>query len=148
MLARGNVVAGEIASKQNKFKNAEELFKKAAEISKRLNEFNLLTESYYLLAKMFDEKGFNEAAESYYKSATNLIEDVSRPLFEKNDIQISYFSSKREVYNSFAEHYLNRNKFKEAFELIDKSRSRNTVQNLNNIKLHSLFCGRIPLLSL
>ena len=138
LLARGNVVAGEIASEQNKFKNAEELFKKAAEISKRLNEFNLLTESYYLLAKMFDEKGFNEAAESYYKSATNLIEDVSRPLFEKNDIQISYFSSKREVYNSFAEHYLNRNKFKEAFELIDKSRSRNTVQNLNNIKLHSL----------
>jgi CHAT domain-containing protein/Tfp pilus assembly protein PilF len=138
LLARGKVVAGEIASEQNEFKDAEELFKKAVEISKRLNEFNLLTESYYLLAKMYDEKGFNEAAESYYKSATNLIEDVSRPLFEKNDIQISYFSSKREVYNSFAEYYLNQNKFKEAFELIDKSRSRNTVQNLNNIKLYGL----------
>ena len=135
---RAKVVEGEIADEQNKFGYAEKLFKEALGISQQLNEFGLQTETYYLLAKMFDRKGFGEAAESYYKSAINLIEDISRPLFEEKDLQISYFSTQREIYDSFAEHYLDQNKFKEAFELIDKSRSRNTVQNLNNIKLESL----------
>lgn len=138
LLARANVVKGEIANEQDEFKNAEKFFGEAVEISKRLNEFSLQTEAYYLLAKLYDKKGFKDAAESYYKSATDLIEDVSRPLFEENEVQISYFSSQREIYNSFAEHYLDQNKFREAFELIDKSRSRNTVQNLNNIKLQAL----------
>ncbi len=70
--------------------------------------------------------------------AINLIDNVSKPLFEEEDVQISYFSGKRNVYDSFAKLLLRQKKYKKAFELIDRSRSRNTMQNLNNLKLQSL----------
>jgi len=53
-------------------------------------------------------------------------------------VQISYYASKDEIYNSFAEFYLSQGKYVKAFELIDRSRSRNTMHNLNNLKLESL----------
>ena len=138
LLAKAKVVEGEIENESGDFKKAEVLFKEALEISRYLNEFKLQAEANYLLAKLYDENGFSEAAESYYKSAVGLIEDVSRPLFEENDVQISYFSTHKDLYDSFASFYLNQNRYKEAFELIDKSRSRNTVQNLSNLKLQVL----------
>ncbi len=138
LLARGKIVEGEIADELGEFKNAENLLKEVLLISKQLNEFGLQVEANYRLAKLFDEKGFNEAAESYYKSVVGIIEDVSRPLFQEDEVQISYFSVQKEIYDSFAEFYLNQNRFKEAFELIDRSRSRNMVQNLSNLKLEVL----------
>ena len=69
---------------------------------------------------------------------SSLIEDVSRPLFGDDQVQISYYSSKEDIYNSFAEFYLKQSKYVKAFELIDKSRSRNTMHNLINLKLQSI----------
>jgi len=138
LLARGKIVEGEIAAEHDEFKNAENLFRETLLISQKLNEFGLQVEANYKLAKLFDGKNFNEAAESYYKTAIGIIEDVSRPLFQEDEVQISYFSVQKEIYDSFAEFYLNQNKFKEAFELIDRSRSRNMVQNLSNLKLEVL----------
>jgi len=138
LIARAKVVEGEIENETGSFKKAESLFKEALEISSRLNEFNLQAEANYSLAKLYERNGFTGAAESYYSSAVKLIEDVSRPLFEESEVQISYFSGQKEVYDSFASFYLKQNKFKEAFELIDKSRSRNMVQNLSNLKLQVL----------
>jgi CHAT domain-containing protein/Tfp pilus assembly protein PilF len=136
--ARAKVVEGEIENELGNFKKAENLFEDALKISRQLNEFNLQVEASYSLAKLFEKNGFIEAAESYYNSAVGLIEDVSRPLFEESEVQISYFSGQKEIYDSFALFYLKQNKFKEAFELIDKSRSRNMVQNLSNLKLQVL----------
>ena len=145
LLARAKVIEGEIENESGNFKKAEALFTEALEISRQLNEFGLQVETNYHLAKLFDENGFTEAAESYYKSAVGLIEDVSRPLFEEKEVQISYFSSQKDLYDSFASFYLKQNKFTEAFELIDKSRSRNTVQNLSNLKLQVLLDNKSSL---
>src|SRR5690554_802007 len=138
LLARGKMIEGEINSEAGKFQEAERLFKSALGISQKLNEFNLQSEAYYHLARLFENNGFKETAESYYKSAVALIEDVSRPLFSENEVQISYFSGNKDLYDSFASFYLTEKKYKEAFELIDKSLSRNTVQNLTNLKLQVL----------
>jgi CHAT domain-containing protein/lipopolysaccharide biosynthesis regulator YciM len=136
--AKGKLVEGEIAYDSGNFFKAENLFKEAGTRAAQLNEFRLQSEAYYLLGKMFHENGFFDAAKSYYLSAFDLINDISRPLFEEQDVQISYFSAQKEVYESLANLYLKQNKFKEAFEIIDKSRSRNMVQNLNNLKLQAL----------
>lgn len=138
LAAKGKLVDGQINEAMGNFINAEKLFKEAIEISAKLNEFRIQTEAYYLLGKMFDKNGFYEAAESYYLSAFNLINNVSRPLFEEEEVQISYFSAQKDVYESLAELYLKQNKYQKAFELIDKSRSRNMVQNLSNLKLQAI----------
>ncbi|HEY6907626.1 MAG TPA: CHAT domain-containing protein, partial [Ignavibacteriaceae bacterium] len=136
--ARAEILIGNISEKKNDFEGARSSYNQALSIVRNLNEKSLEVEAYYSLAKLFESKNLNEAAESYYSSAVELIEDVSRPLFSQEDVQISYFSGNREVYDSFAEYYLKQQKYQKAFELIDKSHSRNMIQNLNNLKLQSL----------
>jgi CHAT domain-containing protein/Flp pilus assembly protein TadD len=135
LTAQAYLAAGEIQNKNGNFSSARESFMNANSIGSELNEFNLIIESNYKLARLFEKEGFDEAAESYYKSAVSSIENVSIPLFAEEDVHISYLSEKNEVYSSFAEFYLDRSKFEQAFELLDKSRSRNLMQNLNNLKL-------------
>jgi CHAT domain-containing protein len=136
--AKAENLKGDIFKDKGDFKEARASYINALNIVKSLNERNLEIESYYDLAKLFDSENLNEAAESYYTSAVKIIEDVSRPLFSSEDVQISYFSGNRDVYDSFAEHYLNRRNFRKAFEIINKSHSRNMIQNLNNLKIQSI----------
>ena len=138
LLARSYLIEGKILKAKKSFHDAQNSFNKAIELGEKINEFDTQIEAYYFLALLFEDNNLNEAAESYYNSAVRLIEDVSRPLFENEQVQISYYSSKDKIYNSFAEFYLKQNKYIQAFELIEKSRSRNTMHNLNNLKLESL----------
>ena len=66
-----------------------------------------------------------------------LIDDISFPLVLNQEIQISHFSGLDEVFNSLTEFYIKHNKITEAFGTIERSRSRNTMLNLNKLKLLS-----------
>lgn len=136
--AKAEILRGNIFRDINDFEKAKSCYINAMNLANNLNERNLQIECYYDLAKLYDFKKLDDEAESYYSSAIKLIEDVSRPLFNSEDVQISYFSGNREVYDSFAEHYLNLKNYRKAFELINKSHSRNMIQNLNNLKIQSM----------
>ncbi len=136
--ARVENLRGSILEKRGDTDGARAEYNRTLEIVKNLNEKTLEIEAYFNLAKLNDSVSLNEAAENYYRSAVALIEDVSRPLFRQEDVQISYFSGNRNVYDSFAEHYLRLKKYRRAFELINKSHSRSMLQNLNNLKLQTL----------
>jgi len=143
--AEHKLLRGQIAEHQNNFDAAQFSYKEAVYQAKNINNFNLMIEGYYLLGKLFEKNGFNYAAESFYRSAVNLIDDVSRPLFEEQEVQIFYLSSRYQIYTALASLLLDQNKYKAAFELIEKSRSRNLIQNLNNIKLQAIINNK-PLL--
>ncbi len=131
-------IRGSILEKRDDFEGAQSAYKRTLEIVKNLNERTLEIEAYFNLAKLNDSKNLNEAAEHYYRLAIDQIEDVSRPLFRQEDVQISYFSGNRDVFDAFAAHYLRLKKYRKAFELINKSHSRSLLQNLNNLKLQTL----------
>jgi CHAT domain-containing protein len=120
------------------FINSKSHYESALSFAKKINDYDLQIEAYALLAKLFEKNNLSEVAASYYNSAINLVEDISRPLFKTDEIQISYISSKHDVYSSYADLLLKHKDYKKAFYLIDKSRSRNLMQNLTNLKLHSL----------
>ena len=137
ILSEALLIEGNIYSKENNFNEAKNSYLSSLNIARSLNENNLQIEALHSLGNLFAEHNLDEAAESYFKSAIKLIEDVSRPLFEENEVQIFYFSSKVEVYHAYANLLLNQKRYTEAFQLIDHSRSRNMMQNLSNIKLQA-----------
>jgi tetratricopeptide (TPR) repeat protein len=145
LFANSVLLEGKIAAGKNSFNEAQKKFKESLKIAEHLNEFNLIIESNYLLAKLFEKNNLDEAAESYYNSAVRSIDEVSAPLFSEQQIQISYFAGKRKVYEDYAEFLLKRERYGEAFQLIDNSRSRNTMRNLNNIKLESIIKDKASL---
>ncbi|MFO7445248.1 MAG: CHAT domain-containing protein, partial [Ignavibacteriaceae bacterium] len=138
LLAECSIIEGEINKKLNSFRGARDNFLRALHLAEEVNEFNARIEAYRQLGELFNENNLPEAAESYYNSAIALVEDVSHPLFNEQDVQISYFSGKSDIYSSLADFYIKHKRYKEAFETIDKSRSRNTIQNISNLKLKSI----------
>ena len=94
--ARAENLRGSILVERDDFEGAQSAYNHTIEILKDLNEKTLEVEAYFNLAKLNDSRNFSDAAESYYRSAIALIEDVSRSLFRQEDVQISYFSGNRD----------------------------------------------------
>lgn len=138
LLAEQAILEGNLNVENKNFTAAKENFQFALKTGKKLNDFNLQILANYSLGKLFHDNGFAEAAQSFYESGISLVEDVSRPLFEDSEVQISYFNSRRQLYDSYAELLLEQKKYEKTFLIIDKSRSRNTIQNLLNLKLLAL----------
>jgi CHAT domain-containing protein/tetratricopeptide (TPR) repeat protein len=133
--ARVELISGDISGK---FSDAKKHYEFALNYADKINDPDMKIEAYNSLAKLFDKNNLSDAAHSYYNSAINLVDDISRPLFKSNDVQISYISTKQDIYSSYAEFLLKQKDYLGAFNLIDKSRSRNLMQNLTNLKLQSL----------
>lgn len=100
-----------------------------------VNDFNLLIEANYRSGEIEEEKGNKILAEKYYLKAIDLIDNVSHYLFSKSDIQIKFFSNYSDIYDALIELYLEEDRIEEAFITIEKSRSRNTLYSISQIKL-------------
>jgi CHAT domain-containing protein/Flp pilus assembly protein TadD len=132
------MLSGKLAAKKNEYNKSRVALNKALTLAKELNERDIQIETYYLLAKLSENAKWENQADLYYNSAIKLIEDISFNLYEKDDIQISYFTSKEKVYEAYIDYLLNGKRFSEAFDIVDRSRSRNTMQSLTNLKLEEL----------
>lgn len=123
--------------KKNEIARAAVLLNKVINTSTAITDFNTQIEAGYLLARQSELQNNFSDAEKYYSETIKLIDELSRPLFGNQEIQIFRFSSLNEIFASYAELLLNLGKERESFEIIERSRSRNTLQNLNNIKITS-----------
>ncbi|NOX19245.1 MAG: CHAT domain-containing protein [Chlorobi bacterium] len=124
----------ELGDKKNKLDNLLQTVK----YSRQANDYNNLIEANYRLGKYFLADGKTGEAEKYFERAINLIEDLSGNLLSHSEIQIAYFSKQIDVYNGLIDIYLSESEYEKALELIDRSRSRNTLANLLSLKLQSL----------
>jgi CHAT domain-containing protein/Flp pilus assembly protein TadD len=138
LAAESCLIRGDIQKRERNFAAAKDNYLKALNTSLKVNEPNIRIDIYAALGKLFADNNLPEAADSYYRSAISSIEDVSRLLYEEEGVQIAYFSGKSDVYNAYTDFLLDNNRYEEAFEVIDKSRSRSTVQKLDNLKFTNL----------
>jgi len=132
-----SVLEGMILERDGSYSKAESVFKKVLPEIKSLNEPNLLIQIYYLLAGIYEKINKYDQAEAEYRNSIKLIEKTSKSLYSKDQVQISYFSSKDNVYDSYIRLLIKEKKYDKAFLLVDRSRSRNTIQNLFNLKMEA-----------
>jgi CHAT domain-containing protein len=117
--------------------SAEKYYKTSFSISKDAGDYNTQIEAGYRLAKIFEKKNEFKLAEEWYLKTIDVIEKISFPLVLNQEIQIAHFSGVNKVFNSLVEFFISQNKITEAFEIIEKSRSRNTMLNIDKLKLLS-----------
>jgi CHAT domain-containing protein len=132
------LLEGKLFEKRNDLPKAINSCNQGLKLVEKLNEPNITIELYYTLAKLNEANGNSEETGKYYNLAVNLIDKISYSLYSKDEVQISYFDTKEDVYNAYAKFLLNIEKYKDAFEIIDRSRSRNTTQNLINLKIDNI----------
>jgi CHAT domain-containing protein/tetratricopeptide (TPR) repeat protein len=117
--------------------SAEKYYETSFSVSKSAGDYNTQIEAGFRLAKILEKKSELDLAEKWYLETINVIEKISFPLVLNQEIQIAHFSGVNEVFNSLVEFYIRQNKTTEAFEVIEKSRSRNTMLNIDKLKLLS-----------
>jgi len=100
-------------------------------------DLNTQIESSYYIAKLFESNNDVSNAEIWYKKSIDIIEKISAPLISNQEIQIAHFTGFNKIYDDLADLYLLNEKNIEAFETIEKSRSRNTYLNLNKLLVSS-----------
>ncbi len=132
-----NLYLGKIALAKNDFSGAIKYFESASLIAEREMDYNNVFEAEYLIAKvLYKQKKLSES-EKHYLKAINLSDKISESLVNNAEIQIAHFSGINDCYSELAELYLQQNRNEEAFAIIEKSRSRNTFQNLLDLRINS-----------
>jgi len=139
LLGLQNLYLGKIAFEGNNIQNSIKYFEVALSLATKELDYNNVFESEYFLAKSYLKQNKIDEAEKHYLKAINLSDKISKSLINNAEVQISHFSSFAECYNELTELYLKQSRNEEAFLIIEKSRSRNTLQNLTAVKINSYY---------
>ncbi|MDP2363609.1 MAG: CHAT domain-containing protein [Ignavibacteria bacterium] len=134
-----NLYLGEIAFAKGNLGNAAKYFELASSLAEKEMDYNNVLEAEYLLAKTYKTKNDIVKAEEHYLRAVELGDKISESLVDNAEIQIAHFSGLNDCYDELAELYFEQNRNEEAFLIIEKSHSRNTLQNLTDLKINSLY---------
>jgi len=133
-----NLYLGNIEFAKNNFSSALNYFSSAALIAEREMDYNNVFESEYYTAKTLIKQNKVIEAETHFLNAINIAEKISELLISNAEIQIAHFSGVNDCYNELAEIYLEQGKSEQAFSIIERSHSRNTFQNLADLKINSV----------
>jgi CHAT domain-containing protein len=137
LLGLQNLYLGKIAFAKNNLASAVKYFQSATLIAEQEMDYNNVFESEYSIANLLSyQKNFIEA-EKHYIRAINISDKISESLVNNAEIQIAHFSGINDCYSELAEMYLQQNRNEEAFAIIEKSHSRNTFQNLSDLRINS-----------
>ncbi|MFZ1518377.1 MAG: CHAT domain-containing protein [Ignavibacteriaceae bacterium] len=128
---------GKIAFAKNNFKNAINYFSSASTIAAQEMDYNNVFESEFFIAKSLIKQNKIAEAEKHYLNAISIADRISESLVNNAEIQIAHFSGLSDCYSELAEFYLEEGRNEDAFSIIEKSRSRNTFQNLTDLKINA-----------
>ena len=137
LLGAQNLYLGKISFAKNSLSDAIKYFKSASLIAEEEIDYNNVFESEYLLAKSYYEQNKLADAEEHYLRAIKLADKISDALINNEEIQIAHFSGLKDCYSELAEMYIEQNRNEDAFMIIEKSHSRNTFQNLSDLRINS-----------
>lgn len=132
-----NLYLGKIAFAKSNYSGALNYFSSASLIAGSEMDYNNVFESEYFIAKTLIKLNKPAEAEKHFLNAVSIADKISESLINNAEIQIAHFSGVNECYNELAEIYLEQGKVEQAFSIIERSRSRNTFQNLTDLKINS-----------
>ncbi|MDA3859800.1 MAG: tetratricopeptide repeat protein, partial [Melioribacteraceae bacterium] len=137
LLGVQNLLMGDISGLKYNRVSQIKYVEKAKYHADKSKDFNGLIKANQKLGEIYEQQNEFEKAEEYYHAAINIIDLNFYRLFTKADIQIKFFANYYSVYNSLFNLYLSENNFDAAFEILEKSKAKNTRQNLVNHKLEN-----------
>ncbi|MEO8231848.1 MAG: CHAT domain-containing protein [Ignavibacteriota bacterium] len=134
-----NLYLGKIYSDRKQIPKSISYLNTASTIAEEEKDYNNVLEAEYLLGKNYLYENNSVKAEESFLKAVNLTDKISESLVSNSEIQISHFSGVNNCYHELAELYLKLDRAEDAFLIIEKSHSRNTIQNLTALKINSIY---------
>ncbi len=126
-----NFLKAEALRKLGKRKQAEKLLTETLAQANRKEQKNLAQISLNSLGKMSRDSGEIKKAESYFKKAIKIIENLRAPLAAE-EFRMAFLSDKLAPFENLAKIYLRQNDLENAFLMIERSRARALAENLGD----------------
>lgn len=119
----------ETVGKLGRKKEAEKLLAETLLQANRQEQKNLAQITLNSLGKLFRDRGDAKKAESYFKKAIKIIENLRAPLAAE-EFRMAFLSDKLAPFENLAKIYLGQNKLEKAFLMIERSRARVLAETL------------------
>ncbi|KAB2846725.1 MAG: CHAT domain-containing protein [Melioribacteraceae bacterium] len=145
LLSLQEIISGDIYLRKKNINYAINNYKEAVKEAKKIFNRDLQIEAYFKLAKIYRSLNNFIEAEKYFLNSVKLVDNISGSLSNNSQIQISYFANYIDIFDSLTDFYISQKRNKDAFLIAEQSRSRNTFQNLTNIKLNSILNDKAAL---
>jgi pentatricopeptide repeat protein len=107
--------------------------KYATKINRFLDKYSQL-EYFFELAKAYEETGEIEIAINYYQEAIEIVENQRSTIYTEKQ-RISYFERKFDIYSTLISLLIKTGKVEEAFEYVERSKSRALVDILGQSEI-------------
>ncbi len=114
-----------------KFDAAQKLLKETFADAIRQENGQIAQIAQISLGKLANIENNLKQAERHFKKAIELIETLREPL-PAEEFRMAFLANKLAPFENLAKIYLAENKFKEAFLVLEKARSRSLAENLGN----------------
>lgn len=139
------LLRSEYQLKNSLIKEARLNLKEAEKIALKTRNYVSLADIYMKMGEAEILTGAGSEVTLYFDKALESLEKLNNYLYSNSEIQIEYFSNYVSYYKRAAEYYFGKGDYTRAFLALDRSRSRNSLQNLFNIKLQSVMKDRYRL---
>ena len=107
----------------------------AEKYSLKAGDKNNLAEIYKELGDYYLSINNENSAEEYYLKGILQIEHLYESIAGSSDIQIDFFVNNSGMYDTLIKLYIDKKMYRKAFAVSDMSRSKNTLFNINKVKL-------------
>lgn len=124
---------GEILRRLKKHKTAEKVLSETFEKAFKSELLNLAQGSLNSLGKLNLQIGDQKQAENYFKRSIKLIENLRSPL-PAEEFRMAFLADKLTPFENLAQIYVRANKITQAFQFIEKSRSRSLTDVLQAVE--------------
>ncbi len=111
---------------------AEDYYLQSVVIFKELQQQSNLSISYNNLALLYKGQDKYRKSVSYFKKSLNLIEKII--LTAPFDVRPDYLEKQLSIYHQLIDYYIEKKKYENAFEIIEKSRSKVLAQLISSDK--------------
>ncbi len=133
-----NLYLAKVRNLTHKGSEALKLLENSYDLAESVNDFNTQIEAGSLIADYYLKHSNTDQTEQWFNKVTSIIDKISPALVSNNQLQISHFSGVENVYKKMISFYLSLGRDEDAFNFLERYRSRNTVQNVVNLKLLSV----------
>lgn len=122
---------GEALRNLKKFAEAEKILSETYQKSLKQEQKNIAQSALNSLGQLFLQQNDSLSAEKYFKKAVRMIETLRAPLAGE-EFRMSFLADKLAPFENLAKVFIAKNRLKDAFLMIERSRARTLSESLQN----------------
>lgn len=125
-----DLLAAETLLRMNRVGHSRRLLEQIVEGAKRLRQHDAARLAKNLLGRAAELDGDTKSAEMFFRQSISVVERLRAPLASE-EFSMAFLAARLQPYEDLARLHINANKYRQAFQVIERSRSRSLADSID-----------------